>query len=521
GATLAGAVFWTVNLYWLTWITLPGYFALAAYLTLYWLAAAAALAPAARGRLPLWLATPLVWTALEFARTYVISGFPWYFLAHTQYARTGLIQIADTTGQYGVTFFVALVNGAIADALSAWWRRRAGATVSRRQWVPGLAVAGVLLAGLLGYGAWRLGQRETSDGPVIGLVQEALPNRLDGPNLPADEAFALYARDSEALASARCDAVAWSEAILRGVNPEFLAAAGTETLPKAMARYFLRPSLDAVPEATLTKVWNDLRGEKTRQLQEIGQLAGNKLGCPIFVGAAAFRYDRDDNDWHEFNSVLLVGLNGQVTGEYDKVHPVPFSEYVPFRRSWPWLHGLCRSLVPPVMSSLEPGRDVRWFDLTGRDGRRTWRVATPICYEGTFDHVCRRLAVQDGRKRADLLLNLSNDGWFVLPGPGARPSTEHAQHLAHYCFRAVENRLPILRAANTGISASIDSCGRIVKSLGYERGTFAAKVLVDARTSLYSILGDAFASGVSALAAGSVILLLWRGRRGRDRVNAT
>jgi apolipoprotein N-acyltransferase len=185
---------------------------------------------------------------------------------------------------------------------------------------------------------------------------------------------------------------------------------------------------------------------------------------------------------------------------------------VPFQQSWPWLHRTLRSLVPPVMSLIEPGRDVRWFELTGRDGRR-WRLATPICYEGTFDHVCRRMSVQDGRKRADLLLNLSNDGWFVWPGEGARPTTEHAQHMVHYCFRAVENRLPVLRAANTGISASIDSCGRIVRSLGNEPGTLAAKVLVDTRTSLYSIVGDVFAMAVCALAAGSVVLGLWRRRR--------
>lgn len=513
GGSIAGVAFWCVNLYWLTWITLPGYLALAGYLTLYWLVGAAIVRRAARQGRPLWLVLPLVWTSLEFARAHVISGFPWYFLAHTQYARTPLIQIADVTGQYGVSFFVALVNGAFADMALCWQARRAGQQAPVRPWARGLIAAGVILAGLLGYGYWRLGQAATSDGPVIGLVQEAIPSRLDAPNLSPAEAFERYRAASLALAGSKCDAVAWSEAILRGVNPEFLTAAqaGPESLRKAMARYFTGEPIGEFSDAVLAGAWKRLGQDKAQLRDQIAHLASKTLGCPIFIGTAALRYDPVEKDWREFNSVLLFDTGGGLAGEYDKVHPVPFSEYVPFQQSWPWLHRALRSLVPPVMSLIEPGREIRWFDLTGRDGRR-WRVATPICYEGTFDHVCRSMSVQDGRKRADLLLNLSNDGWFVWPGEGARPSTEHAQHLVHYCFRAVENRLPVLRSANTGISASVDSCGRIVATLGSEPGTLTAKVLVDARTSIYSIVGDVFAIVVSALAAGSVVLVWIRGR---------
>jgi apolipoprotein N-acyltransferase len=114
-----------------------------------------------------------------------------------------------------------------------------------------------------------------------------------------------------------------------------------------------------------------------------------------------------------------------------------------------------------------------------------------------------------------MLVNLSNDGWFVWPGRRAPPSTEHAQHLVHYCFRAVENRVPVLRAANTGISASIDSSGRIVETLGYRPGSLAVKVLVDGRTSLYSIAGDVFAIAVSAAGAAMVAWMVrqWRRRK--------
>ena len=104
----------------------------------------------------------------------------------------------------------------------------------------------------------------------------------------------------------------------------------------------------------------------------------------------------------------------------------------------------------------------------------------PICYEGTFGDVCRRLVMRGRHKQADILVNLSNDGWFVWKwGSGPyRGSTEHAQHLAQYCFRAVECRTPVVRAVNTGISGSIDSCGRIVALVGGRRAAMIEGTLL-------------------------------------------
>ena len=114
---LAGVVFWAINCYWLWWITLAGYAATVLYLSLYWLAAGAVLRAAMRKRWPMWLTLPVVWVALEYARAYVISGFPWFFMAHSQWSVTTLIQVSDLTGQYGLSFALAMANGAIADAV--------------------------------------------------------------------------------------------------------------------------------------------------------------------------------------------------------------------------------------------------------------------------------------------------------------------------------------------------------------------------------------------------------------------
>jgi apolipoprotein N-acyltransferase len=249
------------------------------------------------------------------------------------------------------------------------------------------------------------------------------------------------------------------------------------------------------------------------------------------------------------------------------MHLVPFSEYVPFKSSWLALHRFLRSFVPEVMEQLEPGEGPLIYDLvrptvsgpvpaigpatsvTRASGAaqnpspgpaRTWRLATPICYEGVFDYVCRDLVWRDGAKAADVLVNLSNDGWFVwqLDDGPFHLSTEHSQHLAQYCFRAVENRVPVVRAVNTGISASIDSTGAILAQVGKDShsgmiaGTLLLDgregpgpgavqhgplVLVDRRWSVYSRVGDVFAMLVSAAAAALTVMLVWRRRSKKER----
>jgi hypothetical protein len=253
---------------------------------------------------------------------------------------------------------------------------------------------------------------------------------------------------------------------------------------------------------------------------------------------------------------------------YSKVHLVPFSEYVPFKQSWPGLHRLLRGFVPEVMDQLEPGEEFCCYELDraalpspasqpqtqasaatqpqivpqsqpgAAVAARSWRLATPICYEGTISRVCRNMVWQGGRKAVDILVNLSNDGWFIWQMGNERQhlSTEHAQHLAHYCFRAVENRVPVVRAVNTGISASIDSCGRLLAQVSRDsqrtmvKGTLLLDgrpaaagespqrgplVLVDSRVSVYSRIGDAFAFSTALAAALMAIALGAMSRRER------
>jgi len=215
---------------------------------------------------------------------------------------------------------------------------------------------------------------------------------------------------------------------------------------------------------------------------------------------------------------------------------VPFS--APWPDGWPWLHRLLRRFVPAVMEQLVPGEQVYRFGIGSADGRQ-WTAAAAICYEGTFARVCRRLVYdlepkgRDGllvglcrwlgyvwapQKKADCLINLSNDGWFVAQWSGRTwASSELDQHLAAYVFRAIENRLPVVRAVNTGISGFIDANGRIVELVGHEStttpkmatGTVSREVLVDRRRSVYSSVGDA-AAQVNICIAGLLVFILCR-----------
>lgn len=554
-AIAPGIVFWAANLYWLWWITLEGYAALVVYLSLYWAAATVLLRWARRRNMPLWLMLPLAWVSLEWARSYIISGFPWFYLGHTQYAQTPLIQIADMAGQYGVSFVVAMVNGLIADGVMAarTWTQPATAKTktgtdpeqtalgfsprfhsSRFRVLSGAVACIVAMSGLLGYGFWRMSQPTTTPGPVLGVVQQAYPIALGRKSDPQDAVLKRHLDSSRSFLGQGCDLVIWPESMLPAyVNAESLGL-DLRTLSGVELRslaYKLSHEPEVWDPAAVTNEWLRDRLELASEFGKRQEYAGavarltRQLQCPLLAGAPALHrngHPIDDRDlWVTWNSALWFDQSDHNLAEYAKVHLVPFSEYVPFGESWPGLHRLLRSFVPEVMSQLEPGPGFRTFRL--ERGGRSWGVASPICYEGTFDRVCRKMIVQDGKKVADLMANLSNDGWFVWKWLDGRGSNEQSQHLLQYCFRAVENRVPVVRAVNTGISASIDSNGRILSVIEQNgkremvTGAMLLKdnaqappevqigpqVLVDSRLTLYSLYGDVVPMMICAAAIGA------------------
>jgi len=519
-AWLGGFIFWAINLYWLWWITLPGYAAGVLYLSLYWLAAAIVLRGAARRSWPMWICLPVVWVALEFIRGQApVLGFPWFFLAHSQYCRPWLIQISDVTGQYGVSFLVALANGVIIDLLALPLFGRQGEHKARilRRGPCGIAAFAVILAAMLTYGWYRIEKQSghLSEGPSIAIVQQAFPLSLYLPQVPQEKIFEEHMIASRKFLNTGCDLLTWSESMgPGGMNPEWM---------RAMRRGD-------------KKEYEKLQKFHTRITELLGELK-----CPLLTGSLAVHYDALEADGKGAlvlrNSALWFNQSGQVTAQYAKRQLVPFSEYVPFKDGWPWLHGILRGAVPEEMPQLQPGK--KWTRFKLSRGTKEWSLASPICFEGTFPDVCRNMVTdKKGRKVVDILVNLSNDGWFVWNyGGRPRDSSEHAQHLVQYHFRAVENRVPIVRCVNTGISASIDSNGREVARINHSGVTMVTRamllgtkesesstpgveigyqigprVLVDSRESLYSTIGDVFAWMLVAGAGALIGVGLWRRR---------
>ena len=212
---------------------------------------------------------------------------------------------------------------------------------------------------------------------------------------------------------------------------------------------------------------------------------------PLSIRAEELRY----------NSAFIFSPGGEKTDRYDKIHLVLIGEYVPFRYGplrfvYLWLNKRLPFGGEDLEYSLSPGEEFNTFTMHARTQEgREYRFGTPICYENVMPYVSREFVTgADGSKQCDFLLNLSNDGWFPH-------SWELPQHLAASVFRAVENRVGVARAVNTGISCFVDPDGRVhhkVTKNGIAVGPGVdgyriANVRIDSRHSIYSRHGDIFA----------------------------
>jgi apolipoprotein N-acyltransferase len=476
----AGFAFWMGVLHWLRlphWATSFGWVALSFYFAFY-LPVFIGLARVAvhRLRVPVVLAAPIVWTGLELARAHLLTGMTMGSLAHTQYRWTQLIQVSDLTGDYGVTFVVALVAASLARILpcgrrtegvleatndvqrdqSAFPLHRGGIRRAASRLGPLLPSAAVLAIVLL-YGHVRLAENATTPGLRIALIQGSIDIEFD-PKTDIrkpmfDEYFGL---SKKAVASNRnVDLVVW---------PESMFPAALVMLSDDAVRPLDYPGSDA----------------EFRQLPKDGpallRQVARSLDTPLLVGLNA--YDLDARGERCYTSAAYVARDGRLVGRYDKMHLVMFGEYVPFADWWPWLQRLT-----PLPNSAVPGRKPMAWRLGGI------RFAPNICYESVLPHVIRgqinQLATEGNEP--DVLINITNDGWFW-------GSSELDLHFACAVFRAVECRKPFLIAANTGFSAWIDGNGRVLaKGPRHAPNVIVADAHIDARRSWYLAHGDRFA----------------------------
>jgi apolipoprotein N-acyltransferase len=438
--------------------------ALSLVLPLFWVLALDLIRRLDQLRLPLAVAVPVVWVALEYLRMHFPTGFPflkplgfyqmvgfgWYFLGYTQHANLWLIQIADLGGVYAVSFVVAAVNGAIADWL---WRRRPNPAPTPPARMHAFATAGVvvLVVGSLIYGFVRLAHPPFMPGPRVAAIQGSVPQ---------------YEKNLKGVSLAE---------VYRSLHRQAVGS-----LPK--------PDLIVWPETCFADDWvevapGEVPPEKFAQLARECQVwfREHPVGIPTLLGLNGLEWE-GGRAW-KYNSAVLLTAQGEKLGRYDKMHLVPFGEYVPFKETLPWM-----STFTPYTHdySCRPGEKWTRFRFDRADGQ-SFRFACLICYEDSDTYIARQYVTDEP---VDFLVNISNDGWFD-------GTEEHEQHLAICRFRAVETRRSVVRAVNMGISAVIDPDSRVVALPGESwaaskkiEGVVSAVVPLDGRRSWYATAGD-------------------------------
>jgi apolipoprotein N-acyltransferase len=461
---VAGFVLWLAAIHWLRLphpLTHFGWLALAFYLAFY-LPVFVGLSRVAVHRLGISvvLAAPVVWTGLELARGHLLSGFTMGNLSHTQIHWLAVIQGADVVGDYGISGLVMLVAACITRLIP--WRGERGAV-----WPVLPAV--VVLGGAVAYGHWRMSGDYTRPGPTVALIQGSID--------------AEWTADAERL---RAIAQEYIDLSMKALQTE--RDLDLLVWPEAMYRFGLSSFDD---DFKLSEEWGTSTEELKRATKQnlvdlqagFGKAAQQRFGTalppPLLLGANAIHFSSAKPNGEQFNCAQFVDSHGERLARYDKMHPVMFGEYIPLAEYIPVLYK-----ITPLTGGLTPGTKA----VSQKLGEV--RYAPNICYETVIPHLIRRQVVQlkEQNEEPDVLVNLTNDGWF-------RGSSELDMHLACGVFRAVEMRKPLVIAANTGFSASIDGDGRIVKQ-GARRAAdvLIAEVKLDSRASAYLRFGDWFSA---------------------------
>lgn len=399
-------------------------------------------------------AAPILWVALELAAARITS-VPWDQLGYSQVDNGLINQLAPWTGVYGISFVLVAVNALLAGAFLLSERRKrvfAGAS-------------GMLLL-LAGWAGTSLHPPVEPAAATAVLVQPNLDVGADNSWNGADwdRHIAQFAH----LAGETC------KTYIDGI-PQTGAPRGEIVCPLNLTH----PDLVAWPESPAPFF------ELEPRVQAALANVAHTVDAPLVVGALGMDVSSDRQSWKSYNSALIIGADGVRTGRYDKIHLVPFGEYVPFRDLLFFAHKLTGRV-----GEFSRGSEHRVFHINAH------RYGVFICYESVFADEVRQFA----RNGAQVLVNISDDGWY---GDTSAPW----QHLNMVRMRAIENRRWLLRDTNTGVTAVIDPYGRVRQSIPrHQVDALPAQFGFRDAITFYTQHGDVFAWLCAILAIG---LILW------------
>ncbi len=367
-----------------------------------------------------------LWVALEYLRTYIVTGLPWGITGYSQYLNTYFIQIVDITGIYGVSFFIILTNALVALIITNLKNDNKKVILS------GIYVLIVFVA-VFAYGIARNKKIDNhiakADSTKIAVIQG---------NIRQDVKWdARYIQDT--------------------LNKYFVLS------EKASKE---NPDLIVWPETALPFYYGF-----SRKLSEQVDVCVRKAKTKFLIGSPAFKRTKTGTEY--YNRAYLLDRFSAEKGKYDKIHLVPFGEYVPLGKYLSFLGKLTAQ-----SGDFTQGKyDSEPLDFSAG------KAGVLICFEIIFPALSRNF-VQRG---ADVLLTITNDAWF-----GRSSAAE--QHFSMAVFRAIENRRSLARAANTGISGFVDPKGRIYeKSDLFVEASLVHEVPILKVKSFYAAFGDVFA----------------------------
>ncbi len=420
----------------------------------------------ATGSAPLALvAAPFLWVALDLLGARFTS-VPWDQLGYSQVDNGLVNRLAPWTGVYGITFLLVASNALIAYRILLVRR-----PYLHRVRVHSLVVGGSGLIALLASGIYVFSPNPPATATAV-LVQPNLDvggeNNWSGPG-----EWESHIADFTRLAKEQC------KTYIAGI-PQTGAPAGEIVCPP----YPTHPDLVAWPEAPAPYEEADPRFQKS-----VTSVA-KTVGAPMVVGGIGMDFSAEDQHWHDYNSAMLFGNDGKPMGRYNKIHLVPFGEFVPFEK----LLFFAKKLTGNV-GRFDRGTDRTPFQIADQNGN-VHRYGVFICYEAVFADEVRHFA----RNGAEVLVNISDDGWY---GDTSAPW----QHLNMARMRAIENRRWLLRDTNNGVTAVIDPYGRVRQSIPrHHADALPAQYGFRSDVTFYSAHGDVFAWCCAILSLG---VLAW------------
>ncbi|MFZ0708498.1 MAG: apolipoprotein N-acyltransferase [Terrimicrobiaceae bacterium] len=463
---VTGVVYMLGCLHWLITVTFAGWIALCLFLgvyTAFWALFVGTVAKPRQSPLeakPIWLKSwnnlriaalaAAAWTALEWLRGVLFSGFGWNGLGIALHKNIALIQICDITGVGGLTFLVVMVNMMIVITLTRL-KMEIGRDKLRPHYDFNLTVAMVAL--VFGYGVRQLFRpAPPGESLSIAAVQANVPVNEKRDPEHEKRILDLHARLTETALAIKPDLLIWPEA--------------------------------ATPRPLFSdqNSWDVVRGLAEKH-------AGDFLLGTVYLEQS-----------EGFNSAVLLTENAKNAQIYNKIHLVPFGEYVPLRDSFPLFAWIVGDLVP---DDFDFGKEPVVLKMSSKP----IKIAPLICFEDTLGDLTRQFALRG----AQLLVTLTNDGWFLQ-------SAGSEQHVINSLFRCAETKLPMVRAANTGVSCVIDRFGRIVSRLQNDKGsTFIEGVLFarldvprDPKKTYYTLHGEVLSIVCFATSAAACAFHLLR-----------